>query len=278
MQKESAKRHHYIPRCYLKRFASGKKQKLDVLVLDANGIGKRINPTITTFLVERGIYDLSSFKASFYPSFSEVSDSLVEDILFAKVHEPIYNNTLKESIDCNLCPTPEQANRITGSVWTFYLRTPRIRRINQEISVELGSQIDDKQKNFIGSFSAITAWSVIKLFPKAFRHTHCTLLNAVGIEKFLTCDHPSIPCLFDYHRGQIRRCDEKALQKSVVLAEQWPEEVSLLCPLSPQWCIISQSIRDLSKISYTPLGSEEVAKINAFIREAAESFVIYPAK
>lgn len=277
MKKESAKRHHYIPRCYLKRFAYGKKKKLDVLVLDASGIEKRITPTVTTFFVECGVYDLSSLKQSASPALNDVPDSLLEEI-FASVHESIFNNTLSESIDCNLSPSAEQSNRIAGSVLTFYLRNPRIRKINQEVAAEVASKIGDKQKNFVEDFAAFTTWSVIKLFPNAFRHTHCTLLHAVGTERFLTSDNPAIPCLFNYATGQIIRYDEKELQKSIVLADRWREEVALLFPLSPRWCIISQNIRNISEVSHVSLGSQEVEKINKFIRNAAQKYIVYPSK
>lgn len=276
MKKESTRRHHYVPRCYLRRFASGKKEKLDVLILNSNGIEKRITQTVNALLVERGMYDLSPFRETFSPDFDGLPDSLLEDTLFAKVHESIYSKNLKESIDHNLCPTSWQANNITGSIWTFYLRTPRIRRINHEIALELEKELDDKKRGFIENFSVITTWSIVKLFSKAFRHTHCTFLNAVGRGRFITSDHPSIPCLIDHSRGQIIRCDEKELQKLVILKDHWPDEVALLCPLSPRWCIISQSIRDLSRITHTSLGTEAVEKINLLIRDTAEKYVIYP--
>ena len=61
MPKESARRHHYIPRCYLKRFSSGKKHRLHVEEIDNNQVKKVFFPNTSSFLVECGIYDLSEY-------------------------------------------------------------------------------------------------------------------------------------------------------------------------------------------------------------------------
>jgi len=49
-----------------------------------------------------------------------------------------------------------------------------------------------------------------------------------------------------------------------------------LCPLSPRWCILTWSVRDLSSVDYKPIGSDLTDSLNQLIRKSADRFVILP--
>ena len=275
MKKESGRRHHFVPRSYLRRFAVGKKHRLHVQEIKEGKVMRDINPNVTSFLVECGIYDLNAFRMD-SPNFTNVEDGFLEDLVFAQIHEPLYSKSLKNSIDLDLVPDVSTCKGIIQGVWTLYLRTPRIRRINAEIAKEVDLEIDDNRRKFLNSFGMVTAKTILKLFPKTLVHTRSILFNAVGVSGFLTTDHPSIPCFYDDVRERISRCNEHQLQRSVILADEWPNEVALLCPLSPRWCILTWSVQELSSVQCKPIESEMTERLNLFIRENAERFVILP--
>jgi len=206
-----------------------------------------------------------------------VTDGFLEDILFARVTERMYNKSLKNSIDANLLPTVQTCKGIVKGVWTFYLRTPRICRINKNIVQEISAELTTKQKDFLQNFGMVTAKTILKLYPKALVHTKSILFHAVGEVKFLTSDHPSIPCFYNNSRSLISKCDEHMVQKSILYYDEWPREVGLLCPLSPKWCIWTQGVEDNSSVNCIPLGSPQVQDLNQFIRASAERFVILPS-
>nr|QFZ93345.1 DUF4238 domain-containing protein [Synechococcus elongatus PCC 11802] len=250
------------------------KNHLNVQEIEDNRVIRTFQPNITKFLVDRGIYDISEYRA-YSSNFADINDGFLEDIVFAKVHESIYDKSLRKSVDLNLVPSLGICKGIIQGIWTLYLRTPRIRRINSLIISEVDSEINDHRRMFMKNFGMVTAKTILKLFPKVFVQTRSILFNAVGTSRFLTTDHPSIPCLFN-EQYQITRCDEHELQSWVILADHWPQEVALLCALSPRWCILTQSISDISSVECQSIGSEKTELINHFIRQSADKFIILP--
>lgn len=275
MKKESSRRHHYLPRSYLKRFAQGKKHRLHVEEVTKSKTMRVFSPNISSFLVECGIYDLSSYK-NFSPSFDQTEDGLVEDLLFAQIYEPLYNKSLEQSVDLNFCPDLQMCKGIIAGVWTMYLRTPRVRKANAQILKEIDSKIDVNRRAFMENFGMVTAKTILKLFPKVFLHTRSILFNAVGEARFLTTDNPASPCIYDLINEQVIRCDEYKLQQSVILGDEWPAEVGLLCVLSPQWCLWTQSVQNISSVEYVIFDSFRTRHLNQFIRGSADRFVILP--
>lgn len=116
MKKESSRRHHYVPRIYLKRFAHGKKHRLHVEEIDGSKVKRVFSPNISSFLVECGIYDLSIFKEKLSPDFDQIEDGFLEDLLFSQIYEPLYNKSLKQSVDLNLCPDIQTCKGIIAGV------------------------------------------------------------------------------------------------------------------------------------------------------------------
>lgn len=273
MPKESDRRHHYVPRSYLKRFAVGKKKRLLVQEVEDGTIVRTFRPNVSSFLVECGIYDLGLYLSG-SPNFPNTEDGFLEDIVFARVHEPLFSKSLKQSIDLNILPDTQACKGIIQGVWTLYLRTPRVRRVNSLIAHEAEHEIDENRQRFLNSFGMVTAKTILKLLPKTLVHTKTIFLNAIGESRFLTTDNPSIPCHFDEQSQGIQECDQKHLQRSVILADEWPFEVALLCPLSPRWCILTFSVRDLSSIEYRQVDSHSTDRLNHFIRGSADRFVI----
>lgn len=272
---ESDRRHHYIPRSYLKRFAAGKKKRLHVQEVNDTSVVRTFHPNVATFLVECGIYDLGPFLRD-STSFRDARDGFLEDVIFARVHEPLFSKSLKQSIDLNLVPDAQTCKGIIQGVWTIYLRTPRVRRFNSLVAQEIDAEIDDNRRNFLKNFGMVTAKTIMKLFPKTLAHTKAIFLNAVGQSRFLTTDNPSIPCVYDEVSHAIKKYDQLDLQRSVILADEWPFEASLLCPLSPRWCILVLSVRTLSSVDHRLLDSHSTERLNQFIRGSADRFVILP--
>lgn len=275
MPKESGRGHHYVPRCYLKRFAAGKKKRLLVQEIEDGCLRRTFRPNVPSFLVECGIYDLGPFLSS-NPSLRGTEDGFLEDILFARVHEPLFSKRLKQTIDLNLLPGTHACKGIIQGVWTLYLRTRRVRRINLLIAQEVDHEIDEVSRQYLNNFGMVTAKTTLNLLPRTLAHTKSLFLNAIGESRFLTTDNPSIPCLFDDQDNIVHECDQLYLQRSVILSYEWPFEVALLCPLSPRWCILIWSVQDLSSIDYRPIGSELTDVLNQFIRKSADRFVILP--
>ena len=275
MTKESDRRHHYVPRSYLKRFAAGKKKRLLVQEVEDGFIIRTFRPNVPSFLVECGIYDLGPYLSG-SPSFPNTEDGFLEDTLFARVHEPLYSKSLKRSIDLNLLPDTQVCKGIVQGIWTLYLRTPRVRFINSLIAQEVDHEIDENRRQFLKNFGMVTAKTILKLFPKTLVHTKSLFINAVGESHFLTTDNPSIPCYTNGQINTIQEYDQLHLQRSVILADEWPFEAALLCPLSPRWCILTWSVRDLSSVDYKPIGSDLTDSLNQLIRKSADRFVILP--
>lgn len=275
MTRESRRGHHYVPRSYLKRFAAGKKKRLHVQEVENGCITRSFYPNITSFLVECGIYDLGPFLVR-SPSFHSTEDGFLEDILLARAHEPLFDKRLKETTDLNLVPDAHASKGIIQGVLTLYLRSRRVRRINTLIAQEVDQEIDETKRQFLNNFGMVTAKTIIKLLPTTLAYTKSLFLNAVGETRFLTTDSPSIPCYYNQHDEAILECDQTQLQRSIILADKWPLEVALLCPLSPRWCILTWSVRDLSSIEYRPIGSNQTATINRFIMKSADRFMILP--
>lgn len=275
MKKESGRRHHYVPRSYLKRFAQGKKHRLHVEEVIKSKTTRVFSPNISSFLVECGIYDLSRYK-NFSPSFNQIEDGFVEDLLFAQIYEPMYNKSLEKSVDLNFCPDIQICKGIIAGVWTMYLRTPRVRKANAQILEEIDSEVDKNRRAFMENFGIVTAKTILKLFPKVFLYTRSILLNAVGEARFLTTDNPASPCIYNFISEQVTRCDEYRLQRAVILADEWPAEVGFLCALTPQWCLWTQSVQNISSVECIALDSSQTRHINQFIRGSADRFVILP--
>jgi hypothetical protein len=273
MPKESDRRHHYVPRSYLRRFASGKKKRLLVQEVEDGSVIRTFRPNVSSFLVECGIYDLGPYLSG-SSSFPDTGDGFLEDIVFARVHEPLFSKSLKQTIDLNLVPDTQACKGIIQGIWTLYLRTPRVRRINSLVAEEVTSEIDENRRRFLNSFGMVTAKTILKLFPRTLAHTKAIFLNAIGESRFLTTDNPSIPCHFDEQCKVIQTCDQIHLQRSVILADEWPSDVALLCPLSPRWCILAFSVEDLSSINYRQVDSHSTDRLNHFIRGSADRFVI----
>lgn len=236
---------------------------------------REFNPNVASFLVDCGIYDLSSHKQN-SPKFNDTDDGFLEDLVFAKVHEPMYSRALKRSIDINFVPDTGTCKGIIYGVWTLYLRTPRIRRINSQITTEVDSEIDENRRSFMNNFGMVTAKTILKLLPKTFVHTRSIFFNAVGASRFLTTDHPSIPSLYDERTGNIQPCNEYDLQRSVILADEWPHEVALLCPVSPSWCMLTRNVNDISSVHCVSIDSILTERLNQVIRANADRFVILP--
>jgi hypothetical protein len=275
MTKESRRGHHYVPRSYLKRFAAGKKKRLHVQEVENGCLVRTFHPNIPSFLVECGIYDLGPYLLH-SPSFHGTEEGFLEDIVFARVHEPLFDKKLKATIDLNLLPDTHASKGIIQGVWTLYLRSRRVRQINIHIAQTIDQEIDEARRRFLSNFGMVTAKTIIKLLPTTLAHTKSILLNAVGETRFLTTDNPSIPCYYNEHDNSILECDQIQLQRSVILADEWPFEVALLCPLSPRWCILTWSVRNLSSTEYRPIGSGQTATINQFIQMSADRFIILP--
>jgi len=273
MPKESNRRHHYVPRSYLRRFASGKKKRLLVQEVEGESVIRTFRPNVSSFLVECGIYDLDPYLSD-SSGFPSTEEGFLEDIVFARVHETLFNKSLKQTIDLNLVPDTQVCEGIIQGIWTLYLRTPRVRRINSLVAEEVTSDIDENRRRFLNNFGMVTAKTILKLFPRTLAHTKAIFLNAIGESRFLTTDNPSIPCHFDEHSQAILACDQMNLQRSVILADEWPFNVALLCPLSPRWCILIFSVKDLSSIYYRQIDSPLTDGLNHFIRGSADRFVI----
>lgn len=158
----------------------------------------------------------------------------------------------------------------------MYLRTPKVRRANAQILKEVNSHIDKARRAFMENFGMVTAKTILKLFPKVFRHTKSVLFCAVGEARFLTTDTPVSPCIYNLFNDQIFRCNEYQLQQAVILADEWPLEVGLLCPLTPQWCLWTQNVQDISSVEYIAFDSLRTRNLNQFIRGGADKFVILP--
>jgi hypothetical protein len=183
MPKESGRGHHYVPRSYLKRFAAGKKKRLLVEEVEDGFTVRTFRPNVPSFLVECGIYDLGPY-LSRSPSFHGTETGFLEDIILARVHEPLYDKRLKQTIDLNLLPDALACKGIIQGVWTLYLRTRRVRLINSLIAEEVDREIDESTRQFLNSFGMVTAKSILKLFPKTLAHTRSLFLNAVGDASF----------------------------------------------------------------------------------------------
>ena len=274
--KEKNRGHHFLPRTYLKRFSWSKKRHLNIEFISGPDRGKKIQPTVANIFKEKGIYDLTPYLESGSSLHGNIESNFLESLLLAKIHEPQLNRALKHSIDCDLVPTLEYASRIALEIWVLYLRNPVTRATNEAIRKEVRPFVPNRTDEFLGNFGMVTSKCITKLYPKVFKNVRHEFLYASGLARFLTTDNPSIPCIYNHIQDRYEVVERKSLQKSVILEDKWPENVGLICPLSPRWVLNAVPVKDISHVVTRDLLDTQVQLTNEFLKKSAQQFVVYP--
>jgi len=159
--KESAHNqgHHFLPKCYLKRFSYGKNRKINVRKIKEDRI---INPTINNIFKENGLYDLSGW---------ETEESIPADGLeraFGETLEPIYEKHMSSKVDKDLLPNERESEAIALFCLNLYIRNPKNKKILEGL-LEMSGDVQDAN-NFLETFGAVTFRNVIYNYTYTFRN------------------------------------------------------------------------------------------------------------
>jgi len=252
--------HHYLPKCYLKRF-SNEEDKLKVRKVDSDEI---IHPSINNIFREKGLYDLSDWEADI-----DVPADGTER-MFSNTLEPIFEKQMNNKVDKDLLPNRTEAEAIALFCFGIYVRNPshKYRWLNLLEEDKL-----EKTDNSIDSFGVVTLINIVYHYSEVFSSgENIHFVRSPNEKGFISSDKPSIPCIYkdDYKLGVI---DDVVAYKEI-LGSRWNKDYGILCPISPKYIIMVRPTLNKEGVTHEMVTPVQVDQLNHILRSEAERFIV----
>jgi hypothetical protein len=280
------RRHHYVPQCYLKRFADKKENLIVDDIMKLRGT-RRFRINIENFLLERGLYDLSpirKWREGRNPQRNySTKDGFTESLMLASIMEPLFEKYMREYFDQNKLPPIQYASGVANSLLLLMIRNPRAKIYTQCMLEEFPEAFKEPQRELFKCFGMNVAKIHMNTFAVLFKKVYIHIYNATGKNRFITTDYPVCPCILDLEKRQFNHLTDFENGKSLYhlhvalfAREEWPAEVCLLCPISPTKCLLIQESVEDSKYVDENVDDNFVSSINNFMSNGATRYVIIP--
>lgn len=252
--------HHYLPKCYLKRF-SNEEGKLKVRKIDNEEI---IYPSINNIFKEEGLYDLSDWDADI-----DVPADGVER-MFANTLEPIFEKNMKNKVEKDLLPNRSEAEAIALFCFGIYIRNPshkyRWLKLLEEGKLK---EVDDS----IDSFGVVTFRNIVYHYTRVFRSgENIHFVRSSDDKKFITSDKTSIPCIYE-DNYKIKVIDDVVAYKEI-LSSKWNEKYGIICPISPEYMVMLRPTLNKEGVTHEMVSPVQVDQLNHIQRSEAEQFIV----
>lgn len=274
MSSKQKSKHHYVPKLYLKRFANPETGNLLVHEYRNGSLIKTFNPSLNSIMCERGLYNFHPSTTFREGAGGQVHEDFMEDILFSRTYERIFKKGLT-----SLCDNSENINertawRIGFGILSLYLRNPVLRDLNRKFACEGAECFNHNELLRLAKFSELTGVLLVKLHE--FLKIRAVFYRASGVSRFITSDHPPVPCDYDVKLDALRLVYKRYLHAKLLTSHSWPENIGLLCALSPDWCVFIIPISSESSIEIINSNDAKVASLNNFLSAGARRWIVAP--
>lgn len=252
--------HHYIPKCYLKRF-SNEEDKLRVKKTKS---GEVIHPSVNSIFKEKGLYDLSDWEADV-----DVPADGTER-MFSNTLEPIFEKIMSEKVDKNLLPKRNEAEGVALFCFGVYVRNPSHKSRWKKLCEK--GKLEEVEKS-VESFGVVTLRNIVYHYPEVFSDKeNIHFVRAPDGKKFISSDKPSLPCIYkdEYKIGII---DDIFAYKNI-LSRQWNKKYGIMCPLSPKYMVMVRPTLEREGVTHEMVTSTQVDQLNHIVRSQAERFIV----
>lgn len=201
-------------------------------------------------------------------------DDFMEEILFSRTYERFFSQGLTSLCDNSESINERTAWRIGFGVFSLYLRNPVLRDLNRKFACEGAECLNDDELLRLAKFSELTAVLLVKLHE--FFKIRAVFYRASGVSRFITSDHPPVPCEYDVEIDALRLVYKRYLHANLLSTHSWPKNIGLLCAVSPYWCVFIIPISSESCLEIVESNDSTVASLNTFLFAGARRWIVAP--
>lgn len=268
---ESYKSNHYVPKTYLKRWASN-----DSLIIYHKEQQRIISDITKNATQKKNLYTL--------PKEFETEDHKIIEKLLLNKFENNYAKSITDSFELNLLPTEKQSNALINFIIIQHTRTIKFKKLDSEkrIAIDEYQKKILKQTNSKGNLDNkdIPEWHndytiklsnfILFVYPEIKRYSTVEFLKAAKGYHFITSDNPSSSW---FKKGE----DFFPLEYSIL--DPIENDLYLICPLNPEWCGILylyslKKKNNPQNVLFRNLNDEDTITINKMIYRASDKILI----